>query len=155
MPVRKLREYLDQQGVRYVNIGHSPAFTAQEIAASAHVKGKELAKSVVVKLDGEMALAVLPANCEVDFDALAEVSGASESELATESEFQDKFPECEVGAMPPFGNLYGMKTFADQCLREDREIAFNAGSHKELVKMQYNDFERLVKPKSGEFCIRR
>jgi Ala-tRNA(Pro) deacylase len=155
MPVEKLREYLDREGVKYVNIGHSPAYTAQEIAASAHVPGRELAKAVVVKLDGKMALAVLPANYGVDFGALAKVAGASKGELAAEEEFRDQFLECELGAMPPFGNLYGMETYADKRLREDKEIAFNAGSHKELVKLSYADFERLVKPKTGEFAVRR
>jgi len=155
MPVKKLTEFLDQQGVKYVNIGHSPAYTAQEIAASAHVPGKELAKTVVVKLDGAMALAVLPANYGVDFAALAKAAGASKGQLASEEEFSDKFSECEPGAMPPFGNLYGMETYADKRLREDREIVFNAGSHKELLKLAYADFERLVKPKTAEFAVRR
>ncbi|MFP4055396.1 MAG: aminoacyl-tRNA deacylase [Candidatus Brocadiia bacterium] len=151
MPVKRLKEFLDAQGVKYVAISHSPAFTAQEIAASAHVPGKQLAKTVMVKLDDQMTMAVLPAHESVDFEALKEAAGASEASLASEEEFRDLFPECEVGAMPPFGNLYGMDVFADQTLTEDEEIVFNAGSHKELVKLAYKDFERLAKPTVAAF----
>ena len=152
MPARKLKELLDGQGVKYVCITHSPAFTAPEIAASAHIPGKQLAKTVVVKLDGKMAMAVLPANAGVDFNALAALAGVRAATLATEEEFADLFPECEVGAMPPFGNLYGMPVFAEQALAEDDEIAFNAGSHKELIKLAYADFERLAQPTVGPFA---
>ncbi|MBM4042737.1 MAG: deacylase [Planctomycetes bacterium] len=152
MPARKLRELLDGEGVKYVCITHSPAFTAPEIAASAHIPGKQLAKTVVVKLDGRMALAVLPAHVGVDFKALAALAGARKAELATEEEFADLFPECEVGAMPPFGNLFGMAVFAEEALAEDEEIAFNAGSHKELIKLSYADFARLVGPTVGPFA---
>ncbi|MBM4034127.1 MAG: YbaK/EbsC family protein [Planctomycetes bacterium] len=152
MPAKKLKEFLDAQGVRYVTLTHSPAFTAPEIAASAHIPGKQLAKTVMVKIDGAMAMAVLPANVGVDFKALAALAGARRAELATEADFADLFPECEVGAMPPFGNLYGMAVFAEQSLAEDLEIAFNAGSHKELVRLAYADFARLAQPKVGVFA---
>lgn len=147
MPVNRLKEYLDGQRVKYVTINHSPAFTAQEIAASAHVRGKELAKTVMVKLDDKMAMVVLPALLKVNFERLQEASGAGQAELAGEKEFKDMFPDCEIGAMPPFGNLYGMEVYASHRLAEDAEIAFNAGSHTELIRMAYKDFERLVKPK--------
>jgi len=147
MPVRKLREFLDHEKVRYVSIRHSPAYTAQEIAASAHIRGRELAKVVVVKLDGTMALAVLPASVKVDLDLLRQATGAHRVELATESDFAGAFPECELGAMPPFGGLYGMTVYSDSRLAEDTEIAFNAGSHSELIRMKYRDFERLGAPK--------
>jgi len=152
MPARKLKEFLDGQGVKYVAISHSPAFTAQEIAASAHIPGKELAKTVMVKLDGKLAMAVLPASRGVDFALLRELAGARRAELASEREFSELFPECEVGAMPPFGNLYGLPVFADKGLSEDREIAFNAGSHKELVRLAWADFARLVRPTVGAFA---
>ena len=151
MPAKKLKEFLDANGVKYVVIRHSPAYTAQEIAASAHVSGRELAKTVVVKLDGELAMAVLPATASVDFGLLEEVSGAQTGELAREGDFRDRFAECELGAMPPFGNLYGLDVYADSRLAEDETIAFNAGTHKELVRLAYEDFARLVKPKVGRF----
>lgn len=135
-------------------ITHSPAYTAQEVAASAHIKGKEVAKTVMVKVDGKMAMAVLPASRKVDFALLKKVAKAREVELAGENEFKDVFPDCEIGAMPPFGNLYGMEVFVDESLREDKEIAFNAGSHSELIKMAYKDFERLVKPKIAAFSTK-
>jgi len=154
MPGRKLTAFLDEKGIKYVAIRHSLRFTAQEIAASAHVPGKELAKTVVFKLEDELALAVLPASYRVDFDMLKEVAGSKRIELADEEEFRDRFPDCELGAMPPFGNLFGMETFVADVLAEDDEIAFNAGSHSELIRMAYVDFERLVQPKVMHFAAR-
>lgn len=147
MPAQKLKEYLDAQRVKYVSINHSPAYTAQEIAASAHVRGKELAKTVIVTLDGRMAMAVLPASRKVGFDLLREASGAEAVQLASEQAFRDMFPGCELGAMPPFGNLYDIDVYVSQSLTEDEEIVFNAGTHTELIRLAYADFERLVRPK--------
>ena len=147
MPVQKLKEFLDGHNVKYVTIQHSAAFTAQEIAATAHIPGKELAKTVIVKMDGKMAMAVLPASYQVDLDRLKAAVGAGALELAGEQEFKDMFPGCEIGAMPPFGNLYGMEVFVSPALAEDEEIAFNAGSHTELIRLSYKDFEATVKPK--------
>ena len=147
MPVEKLKQFLDSNNVKYVTISHSMAYTAQEVAASAHVKGRELAKTVMVKIDGNLAMVVIPASFQVDLTLLREATHGAIVELATETEFKDKFPGCETGAMPPFGNLYGMEVFAAARLAEDKEIAFNAGSHTELIKLAYKDFERLVRPK--------
>ncbi len=147
MPARRLKEFLDGHKVKYVTIRHSPAFTAQEIAASAHVPGKDLAKTVIVKIDDRMAMAVLPASDRMVLDFLKEATGARRVELATEQEFRDRFPECEVGAMPPFGNLYGMNVYVSRSLVEDDEIVFNAGNHTELFRMAYTDFERLADPR--------
>lgn len=149
MPAQRLKEFLDEHHVKYVTINHSLAYTAQEIAASAHIPGDSLAKTVMVKLDGKMAMAVLPGSEKVDRDLLRESTGAREVELANEAEFKDRFPECAAGAMPPFGNLYGMPVFASKSLHSD-EIAFNAGSHTELIRMAYRDFQNLVQPKVVE-----
>lgn len=146
MPVERLKRFLESEGVKYVTMSHSQAFTAQEIAASAHIPGKELAKTVMVKIDGDMAMAVLPADDRVDRHLLKQAAGAETVELASESEFKDLFSNCELGAMPPFGNLWGMTVFADERLAEDEEIAFNAGSHSELVRLSWDDFVRLVRP---------
>ncbi len=154
MPVQRLKEFLDREAVRYVVISHSPAFTAQEIAAHAHIPGKELAKTVMVKIDGNMAMAVLPASRHVDFDAMEVAAGAGKIELATEAEFRDLFPQCELGAMPPFGNLYNLPVYAAVALAEDEDIAFNAGTHRELVRMKYKDYERLVKPRVLKFSAK-
>lgn len=153
MPLSRLMDYLDENRVPYVVISHSPAYTAQGIAASAHVKGKELAKTVVVRADGELALAVLPAPFRVDLDKLREVVGCERLELATEKEFESVFPGCEVGAMPPFGNLFGLPVYVARRLAEDDEIAFNAGTHRELIRMSYRDFERLVQPRIVSFVM--
>ena len=146
MPVKKLKEFLDSERVKYVSISHSQAFTAQEIAASAHIPGKELAKTVMVRIDDQLAMAVLPASHQVDFGLLKEAIGAHKVELAGEREFKDMFPGCELGAMPPFGNLFGMDVYVAQALSDDDQIAFNAGSHTELIRLSYEDFERLVQP---------
>jgi Ala-tRNA(Pro) deacylase len=146
MPTRRIKQFLNDHGVKYVTISHSPAYTAQEIAATAHVRGKDFAKSVVVKLDGRLALAVVPASVKIDLALVREVTGAKRAELAHEIDFSARFPECEPGAMPPFGNLYGMPVYLDDHLRECREITFNAGTHHELIRMQSRDFARLVEP---------
>jgi len=151
MPSKKLKEFLDQKKIKYITIKHSSAYTAQEIAAAAHIPEKELAKSVIIKADGKMAMAVLPASYKVNFDQLKKVLKAKEVRLAYEQEFIDKFPDCEIGAMPPFGNLYGMEVYAAESLSGDEEIAFNACSHTELIKMKFKDFLKLVKPKIIKF----
>jgi Ala-tRNA(Pro) deacylase len=154
MPVKKLKDFLDRENVKYVSILHSPIYTAQEIAALVHVKGKEMAKTVMVKLDGKMAMAVLPASHQVDFEQLKRASGNQDAVLATEIEFKDLFPDCDIGAMPPFGNLYGMEVFVSKALTEDKEIAFNAGSHHEVIRLAYKEFKRLVNPKIADFSVK-
>jgi Ala-tRNA(Pro) deacylase len=151
MPVKTLKQFLDKEKVKYVSIVHSTAYTAQEVAASAHIPGKELAKTVIVQLDGQTAMAVLPANRKVVLQDLREATGADQVKLVPEEQFKQKFPDCEIGAMPPFGNLYGMEVFAAGSLASNEEIAFNAGSHTEVIKLPYKDFERLVHPKVVSF----
>jgi len=151
MPSKKLKDFLDSKKVKYVKIEHSPAYTAQEIAQSAHIPGKELAKTVIVNIDGKMSMAVLSANFPIDFDYFRKETGAKKIELASEEQFKDKFPDCEIGFMPPFGNLYGMDVYVDKKLTRDKNIVFNAGVHLELFKISYQDFEKLVKPKIIRF----
>jgi len=147
MPLSQLKEFLDENRVKYVVISHSVAYTAAGIAALTHIPGKELAKTVIVKIDGALAMAVVSASQHVDLAGLQAATGASTVTLATEDEFKTRFPGCEVGAMPPFGNLYGMTVFADENLAHDKDIAFNAGSHRELMRIAWEDFSRLVQPK--------
>lgn len=146
MPAKRLKEFLDSNHIKYVSIVHSPAFTAQEVAASAHIPGREMVKTVMIKIEGEMAMAVLPCNRKVVMQDLRELTGCDDVKLASEAEFQNLFPDCDVGAMPPFGNLYGMEVYAAPILEADEHIAFNAGTHTEVIKMTYADFARLVKP---------
>ncbi|MGI9302554.1 MAG: aminoacyl-tRNA deacylase [Gammaproteobacteria bacterium] len=146
MPGYKLKEFLDSRHIRYTSIKHSPSYTAQEIAQSAHISGKEMLKTVMVQIDGEMAMAVLPASYRVDLDVLKASTGAKNVELTPERQFKDKFPDCEVGAMPPFGNLYGVTVFASPRIAEDELIAFNAGTHTELIQLGYRDYAELVSP---------
>ena len=155
MPATRLKEFLDGQRVKYVVIRHSPAYTAQEIAASAHVRGRELAKTVIVRMADSLAMAVLPASGKVDVARLSEASGVADVRIATEEDFRSAFPECEVGAMPPFGNLYGMDVYVDERLSEDAEIAFNGGTHSELIRLAYKDFARLVQPKVARIAVVR
>jgi len=147
MPTTELKKFLDNHRVKYITIKHSPSYTAQEIAATAHVPGNTLAKTVIVKLKGTLAMIVEPASHKINFDHLKKLTQTHEIELASESEFQQRFPECELGAMPPFGNLYGMTVYVDESLTDNGEIAFNAGTHSELIKMKYEDFSKLVSPK--------
>jgi Ala-tRNA(Pro) deacylase len=147
----KLRDYLDQNHIKYTLITHSKAYTAQEMAAVMHVPGKELAKVVILKMDGSFVMAVIPAPHKIDLERLRDATGVKQVELASEKEFQKLFPDCEVGAMPPFGNLYGLPIYAANPLEKDKEIVFNAGSHTEAIRMQYEDFARLVKPTLIDF----
>ncbi len=152
MPVKKLKEFLDSHKIEYVTINHSLAYTAQRIAASAHIPGKEIAKTVILKADGKMLMAVLPASCKINMDMMKSAVNAKEVQISSEKEFSTIFPDCEVGAMPPFGNLYGMEVYVAERLTQDDEIAFNAGTHRELIKLTYKDFEKLVKPKIIKLC---
>jgi len=155
MLINTLTELLDSQNIKYMIITHSVAYTAQGIAALTHIPGQELAKTVIVDLDGSLAMAVLPASSQVDLVALRETAGAKTVTLARERDFMHRFPGCETGAMPPFGNLYGMKVFVDESLTQDKEIAFNAGSHRELMRLAYEDFARVVKPTILQFALPR
>ncbi len=155
MPINALRELLDQHNIKYTVITHSVAYTAQGIAALTHIPGRELAKTVIVNIDDSLVMVVLPASCQVDLAALQAATGASSVALAREKDFMQSFPGCETGAMPPFGNLYDMKVFVDKSLTEDEEIAFNAGSHRELMRLAYKDFARLVQPTVLQFAAPR
>ncbi len=155
MVLKKLIEFLDSQNARYTITGHPEAFTAQEIATMAHLPEKGIAKTVIVKVDSRVVMVVLPASDMVDFKLLKKALGVTHVSLATEAEFRDMFPGCEPGAMPPFGNLYNMDVLAADDLAEDQEIAFNAGTHRELVKMAYSEFERLVRPTVARISVRK
>ena len=146
MPAKRLRQFLDSHNVAYLTMPHAVAYTAKEIATLTHISNKELAKTVIVKVDGTMAMAVLPASYDIDLVSLRAAIDAKNVTLAKESEFKDRFPECDIGAMPPFGNLYDMAVYVDESLIKDKYIAFNAGTHDELMQVSYADFARLVKP---------
>ena len=152
MPCPKLKDYLDGNEIKYELIHHPTTYTAQLTAASSHVTADELAKVVMVNRDGKLAMAVLPASRRVDITALHTASGASSLRLASELEFKQQFPDCDAGAMPPFGNLYGMDVFVDQGVVKQARIAFNAGSHDEVMRLAYDDFARLVGPKVLSFA---
>lgn len=146
MPVNALKEYLDENHVEYITISHSRAYTAQRIAAVAHVPGKDMAKTVILKVDGSLVMAVLRAPDKVNLTKVKEVAGADKVELATEGEFEKRFKDCELGAMPPFGNLYNLSVLVDANLTKDAHIVFNACSHRELIRMPYASYEKLVQP---------
>lgn len=149
--LRRLKDYLDEQKVQYRVLTHQEAYFAPEIAQALHVPGKELAKVVMVKVGERFVMTVLPANWKVDLRRLKEVFGASHVRLATEEEFQGLFPDCQVGTMPPFGNLYGLEVYVDQSLTQDEAIVFQAGTHADAVKLRYQDFANLVRPTVIEF----
>jgi Ala-tRNA(Pro) deacylase len=146
MPSKKLKAFLDDHRVKYISIAHSLAFTGLEIAKSAHIPTKKLAKTVIIKVAGQPAMMVLPAAFKVDMRNLSQALQGASVELASEQEFIKWFPDCEVGAMPPFGNLYAMTVYVAESLTENEHIAFNAGSHSEVIQMSYHDYENLVQP---------
>lgn len=153
MPIlKKLQELLDRERVAYEVLTHPPAYTAQEVAQAQHVPGRELAKVVVVCGSQGFALLVLPAIYKVDLARAQAALGDPQARLATEQEFRSLFPECEVGAMPPFGNLFALPVYVDQTLAQDETIVFNAGTHTQTVRMRYADFVRLVGPKLASFA---
>jgi Ala-tRNA(Pro) deacylase len=155
MACERLLEFLDENGVPYELTRHPTAYTAQEIADRAGISGKQFAKTVMVKLDGKLAMAVVPGADKVNFALLKQVTGAGIVVLATEPEFKEVFPDCDLGAMPPFGTLYGLRVYVASSLSEAETIAFNAGTHTELVTMPFRDFVRLVEPRFGQFSFRR
>jgi Ala-tRNA(Pro) deacylase len=146
MTAKLLKEFLDSNHINYLSINHTPTFTAQEIAATAHISGRQMAKTIIVKLGKKLAMVVLPADEHINFAELRAISGENDVDLAREADFKARFPECEVGAQPPFGNLYEMPVYVSSRLSHDK-IVFNSGTHSELIQMSYHDFERLVKPK--------
>lgn len=152
---KKLGEFLDREKASYQQEFHRTVYTAQQVAAEEHIPGKIMAKTVVVKADDRFALAVLPASMRTDMARLKGVLGAKEVRLATEAEFAGLFPDCELGAMPPFGNLYGVPVYADSALAKDDEIVFNAGTHQDTIRMKYADYARLAQPTMLEFAERR
>ena len=153
MPAKRVTQYLKKEKVKYKTLKHKPAYTAQEVAASAHIPGRQLAKSVMIELDGEMAMAVLSAAYQIDFKRLKKALGVKKIKLATEQKFEDYLPDCEMGATPPFGNLYDMKVIVDQELTTEEMIAFCSGTHTELIQLSYQDFENLVKPEVIKFSV--
>ncbi len=155
----RLTRFLDEQKVWYETLPHRDAFTAAEVAAVSHVPGLHLGKVVVVREAGGghpmggYLMAVLPAPCRLDLDALEAATRKRRLALATESEVAGLFPDCEVGAMPPFGHLYGLPVYVDACFPKREEFVFQGGNHHEVVRMRYGDFERLAGPASAEFCL--
>ena len=151
----RLETYLRESKVPFQTQHHPQAFTAQEIAASEHVPGKMLAKVVMVMSDGRLVMLALPAPDHVDLAKANATLGAKETRLAEEGEFANAFPDCEVGAMPPFGNLYDLPIYVDKSLAEDETIVFNAGTHTDTLSLKYADFERLVKPTIADLAVTR
>jgi Ala-tRNA(Pro) deacylase len=148
---RKLKDYLDRHKVHYEVLTHQEAYRAPEIAQTLHAPEKEMAKVVIVRVEARFVMTVLPANWKVDLHRLRDVFLTNHVRLATEAEFKDLFPDCDVGAMPPFGNLYGLDVYADRSLTEDEQIVFQAGNHSEAIRMRYTDFANLVHPRVAEF----
>ncbi len=149
---RKLKQYLEENGVKYTEAVHPTAFTAQEVAATAHIHGKEVAKVVILNVDGKLIMAVVAAPQKVNLEKAKAGLGAQKVHLAKEEEFKEIFPDCDLGAEPPFGNLYSMETVADPALWQDQKLAFNAGTHTAIIWIALTDWERLVKPRKVELA---
>ena len=149
----RLERWFRDERVTYELKEHSEAFTAQQVAATEHGSGYWVAKVVMVVSAGMLVMLVLPAPFRVDLVRLKEALGAGVVRLAREDEFANLFPDCEVGAMPPFGNLYGVPVYVDAALAKDPFIVFNAGSHRETMTIAYADFERLAHPQVADFAV--
>ena len=152
----RLQRLFDEQRPEYRVLSHAEAFTASEVAAESHVPGRELAKVVVLRdKGGAFLMAALPSPVWLDLEAAALATGRQGLRLAAEPEFAGMFPDCEPGAMPPFGHLYGLRLYVDACLARSPEIAFQAGNHREAIVMAYRDYERLAQPIAGQLCLHR
>jgi Ala-tRNA(Pro) deacylase len=149
-----VHEFLRRGNVAYTVFQHAPAFTAQEEAAVTHVPGRNWAKPVICFADGEPIQAVVPADLDVDLDRLAGLTGAHYVRLAYEAELRWLYPDCEVGAMPPFGPLYQQRVYVDESLTSDDEIVFNASTHADAICMRYGDFAEMTRPIVGRFAAR-
>lgn len=150
---KRLKDFLDKKGFLYQVMKHPKVYTSQELAALEHVPGREVAKVVMVKADERDVMVVIPASGSLDFIKLSIRLGTNNIRLAQEHEFRNLFPDCEVGAMPPMGHLYGLPCFMDQALIEDEEIVFSGGTHSATVKMSIKDFQRVADPDIGDFCV--
>lgn len=147
----RFKKYLNNSNINYSVISHNPTYTAEELANELQVPEKDLAKTVIVKSDDGYAMIVLPASRKINLDYLKNAMGKKDIELADEAEFVNLFPDCELGAMPPFGNLYKIPVYVALRLSEDDEIIFNAGTHSDAIKMSFKDFKRLVDPRIAYF----
>ncbi len=150
---QRLQNLFDEQQVRYETLTHEPTYTAYRLAARAHAPAQEVAKIVIVAINGRLAMVVLPASEMLDLDKLKTFCGAHDVRIASEDDYKIAFPDCELGAMPPFGNLYDMHVFVAETLRDDEQIIFNAGTHTELMRVSYCDYEKLVQPSVASISI--
>lgn len=149
----RVRRVLEQNWIDYETVPHREAFTAQGVAAATHVSGWQMAKVLIARDENKRyVMIVLPASCRADLATLRRVTGRPHLELAAEEEIASLFPDCELGAMPPFGNLYGLEVYVDACFPRNKPIAFQAGNHHEVVKIAYPDYQWAVKPFVTEFC---
>ena len=148
---RRIRDYLDSQKAPYEWLPHPQAFTAQEVAHSLHVSGKRLAKTVILNADGRLVMAVLPASHRLIMPELKAALEVRRLEMLPESELAKIFPDCDLGAIPPFGNLYGIEVWVDRPVEESGELVFTAGTHVDAVRMKYSDYAELVKTHVGRF----
>jgi Ala-tRNA(Pro) deacylase len=144
--LKKLKLILDEAKVPYEVYSHALAYTAQEIAARQHVSGNELAKVVMIEADDQLVMGVIRGNDKIALHVVEESLNVRHARLATEDEFIARFPECEIGAMPPFGHLFGLNVYVDPALAKDEYIYFNAGNHVQTVRLRYKDFAKLVQP---------
>lgn len=148
-----IKEYLEREKIAYELLEHNRAFTATEVAGAQHIPGRKMVKTVIIKADDQFIMCLLPAIHYLDLDKLKEIIGSKQIRLAHEEEMSKLFPDCEIGSEPPFGLLYGLKVYADKFLEEDHEVAFNAGSHTDMIKMQFKDLQRLAQPTFIEMGI--
>lgn len=152
--LQRCQRYLKQHGIRYSHSIHSPAYTARETASAERMPSHSLAKVVVYAGDNGYGMLILPADYMADLREVCRLLGLAEVRLATESELAELFPDCEIGAMPPFGNLFQMPVLVDECIATGQFIAFNAGTHRDVIHMSVSDFHNLVNPLVAAFAAK-
>lgn len=150
---KRLIDCLNEHKAQYEILHHAEAVTAQRIAQAEHVKGRHHAKVVIVKSGDQHLMIVLPADHQIDLEKVEKAIGKTVS-LSNEQEFKSRFPDCAIGAMPPFGNLYDLPTYVDKHLSEQDYIVFEAGTHTEAIKINYRDYKKIVKPKVADLAIK-
>jgi len=148
---QRIRDYLDSQDVPYEPIHHSQAFTGQEVAHSLHMSGKRLAKAIVLAGDGKPVMAIIPASHRLNFQEFRAALEADRLEMLPEGELVKLFPDCDLGAIPPFGNLYGLGVWVERTVSDAEDVVFCAGTHEDCLRMRYSDFTKLTKPRLGRF----
>jgi len=147
----RVDEFLSEHRIPFERISHDPVFTSNDLAQNLHISGKEVAKAVLLRSFKGYFLAVLPASCKVDLGLMSQEVGDEQVAMASEDEMEQLFPDCDRGAIPPFGSLYRLPTLVDEALAADDRIVFEAQCHDQAIRMKFRDFDAMEHPRHGHF----